>query len=436
MKHYSKRLYSKFRTRAVKGLETDSFYEYFTRALGAGVKFYGQKHERLRKKIDETWVDALYGSIPALDTIVNRPKKFIEREEVVVPIELARKVGADSVKHLSTHTHLISSVDPAGNVTPNKIMNIYNEESYNLYENRFIVTLIQKACSFVDSRYDAIMAAIGEEFQSTLKVDSSFCDQGETLEYSLQLKLHQNQEYLGSGGESADIVAKIEHIRLVYNSFKRSELYVGLVGCTLVKSPISRTNLMMKNANFKRCYDLWNFLEKYREPGFVVDREEREGEFAPGYVAELNAMILFSYLIMKNSLEAAHNKAADVAVKKRRAVKPKFKSKTVGEHAPDYDVRRPELKPVPRVRLAQSAEGLRSQDDIILAALAKALGEQQVLLALEHSLRAELHRQEARRAEKRRREETILGLLGDFLREGEQAWASCAANSKQKRAAG
>ena len=67
MKHNVNKLYSKFKTRALKTLDTDSFHEYFMKAVNSGVRFYGQKNELIVKKIDETWVNALYNAIPDID---------------------------------------------------------------------------------------------------------------------------------------------------------------------------------------------------------------------------------------------------------------------------------------------------------------------------------------------------------------------------------
>lgn len=392
MKHYSKELYTKFKTSVLSVLEMDSFHEYFIKVVESGVRSYAQKNEKLIKRIDEKWVNALHDTIPALDEIINKPRKFIEREEVIVPVELARKVGADSVKHLATHTQFISEVDDAGNVTPNKIMNIYNEESYNLYENRFIITLIQKACNFVDQRYDAVMLMTGDEFQSALKVGSDFSDNDEKLEYNLSLKLHQGPAYLGSENNNAAILQKIEHIRLMYTSFKRSEFFKSMVGCTPIKSPVSKTNLIMKNPQFKECYDLWGFLEEYTDPGYSVELHESDEDFDPEYVDELNVMILFNYLIMKNNLDNAYNKPAVVTGKKMSVIKPKFQSKMIGETAPDYNIPKAELKQIPEETISHGSIASKSQEDAILAALAKFLGEEQILSALEKALSAELNK--------------------------------------------
>jgi len=417
MKHLSKRLYSKFKNRAIKTLESDEFYEHFMKVVDSGVRFYGQKNEGIIKKIDETWVNALYEAIPSLDIIINKPRMVIEREEVIVPVELARKVGADSVKHLSTHTQYINKVDDDGSVIPSKIMNIYCEESFAIYENRFVMTLLQRVCGFVDQRYDNIMDALGEEFRSALKVEASFSDKGEKVDYNLSFNLHQGHDYFDSKKENIDVVQRIEHIRLMYNSFKRSEFYQKLMGCTLVKPPISRTNLMMKNPHFKKCYDLWNFLEKYHYPGFIIEKREIDEDFSDEYVSELNVMILFNYLIMKNNLETENNRPAEINKKKLRVVKPKFKKKNIGEKPSDDDTEQPELKETPEIKITQNFSGVKSREEMILSILFKFLREEQIINYIEKSLKLEVYKKETKENEKARKEELVQMILQKIFEE-------------------
>jgi len=386
--NYIKNLYNEFETKIKNILEPDVFCQYFTDAIGSGVRFYGQKNKRILKNIDTEWVDALYDALIPLDEITSKPKKFIEREEVIVPIELARKTGADSVKHLSTHTQFISQVND-GNVVPNKIMNTYNEESFNLYENRFIYYLIIKACEFVDQRYDTLLGLKGDEFESVLKVDSSFSDNDEKVDYNLSLKLHQGSDYLGSGDENAGILEKIEYIRSMFNSFKQTEFFNSLIGCRKVKSPISRTNLLMKNRFFKKCYDLWNFLEQYREAGYSIEEHEIDWEFDQKYIDDLNMMILLNYVIMKNNLADIHNKPVELSDNEPLIIRPEIENNMVDEADPDYSLEQTEINRVAEEEIVLTSPVQADQEGVILAALVRALDDERILNALEKALMAE-----------------------------------------------
>ena len=86
-------------------------------------------------KYDEEWIDKIEYAIPYLNKIFENPKKFIIGEDEILNIEKTRKVTVESIKHLSKHTNFISEFDEeSGKVTPNKLLNVLKEETYNIYE--------------------------------------------------------------------------------------------------------------------------------------------------------------------------------------------------------------------------------------------------------------------------------------------------------------
>jgi predicted component of viral defense system (DUF524 family) len=91
---------------------------------------------------DTSWIDSIEETIPYLDNIIRNPRKFIVQEEDIIPIEKTKKVTQESIKHLAQHTSLIQDVDEDGTVMPLKLLNVYKEETVDLYENRFINSLL------------------------------------------------------------------------------------------------------------------------------------------------------------------------------------------------------------------------------------------------------------------------------------------------------
>jgi predicted component of viral defense system (DUF524 family) len=57
---------------------------------------------------------------------------------------------------LAEHTEFVRSVDAKGNVTPERILSISTEEDVQIYENRFVMTLIKKLIIFIEKRYNFI----------------------------------------------------------------------------------------------------------------------------------------------------------------------------------------------------------------------------------------------------------------------------------------
>ena len=134
-------------------LKSDFTYNYINESLKDADKgedtLEGKTNEKV---IDMDWVEAIEETLPYIQKAIDEQRRFIKQVENVVRIELAKKVGPDSVKHLSQHTNFIAKVED-GMVTPNKILTVEREESFAIYENRVLMTLIRKALRFVDDKY-------------------------------------------------------------------------------------------------------------------------------------------------------------------------------------------------------------------------------------------------------------------------------------------
>ena len=89
------------------------------------------------------WLDEFENACPRIDIIVRNAKVTLIQEANVELIEKATRITVESVKDLAKHTNYINEVDQkSGDVKPGKILNIRNEETFNIYENRFLYTLI------------------------------------------------------------------------------------------------------------------------------------------------------------------------------------------------------------------------------------------------------------------------------------------------------
>ena len=170
-----------------KMLQSEQFYSDFQKKLKVARPIIKLSKKQRTKSFDLEWVEMIEDSIVSLDNIVRNPRKFIVQEEDIVDISLARAISTESVKHLAQHTNFISSVDEDGMVTPNKILNVTKEESFEVYENRFIYTLLRNLNNFISRRMDAIKAAYINDNVLELNVDTSIFTGKTRVFYKLDL---------------------------------------------------------------------------------------------------------------------------------------------------------------------------------------------------------------------------------------------------------
>lgn len=270
-----KQRYKKYVTSINKMLASEEFYESFRKRLRAAKPNVTLQKKKRTKQFDMKWIETIEECIPNLDNIVRNPRKFIVIEEDIVDISLARSISTESVKHLAQHTNLIASVDKEGNVTPNKILNTTKEESFEIYENRFIYTLLKNIANFVSRRMDAIKAAYVNDRVLELDVDASLFTGKTRVFYNLELvgSLPINEEENIENAEDLAIVERVSKLQRIINDFLGSPFAKQMVSSAPVRPPITRTNVILKNPDFKKALVLWQFIESYSKMGFTVENK-------------------------------------------------------------------------------------------------------------------------------------------------------------------
>ncbi|MBQ6687124.1 MAG: DUF2357 domain-containing protein [Bacilli bacterium] len=206
------------------------------------------------------WVDVFLEYIPYLDAIVRNPRRFIQTDELLVQIEKAKKISEESIKHLAQHTHLIRSVDEEDVPQPSKILNIYKEETYDIYENRFIATLIRNLYIFITMQYDKMKEIEINEDGAEKSVVYKTKTLIDNEEYTSTLRIEVKEKT-----ETIDLRAvkdKIDGLYDVIVQFKKSDLMKQLERAQPVRSPIRKTNAILKDTQLNKCLELWEVLEK------------------------------------------------------------------------------------------------------------------------------------------------------------------------------
>ncbi len=234
-----------------------------------------------RVEFDYTWLEKIEETIEDLDTIVRNPRKFIVQEEEIVPIELSKRVSLESIRHLAQHTNLIQEYDEkTDTLTPSKILNVNKEESYDIYENRFIYSLLINLGMFLARRVDLSKEGSSVKNNKVINYHGSTHVGNEEVEIKLEMTSKLFEDLVGRDPNGLDLTERIERVQLIISDFMKSafikELAAGHV--MMVKSPIRKTNVILKNTNFQKALELWEFIERYNvnDKTEVVDNKKYE----------------------------------------------------------------------------------------------------------------------------------------------------------------
>lgn len=338
-------LYLKYVNKVGKTLENDRYFQYLFEMVQAGSTTLRQNHTVLHKQVDERWLGVIEESLDALNRITEHPRRFVTSNEEVVPVALARKITADSVRHLSMNTQFIAS-SKDGEIQPTKILNVTVEETYDLYENRFIYHLIQRLVTFIDKRTDVIFWSTGDETCNTLQMHSKVDDAYEQIEYKLEMKVKNTQSFAENDSDNMSVFMRIDRVRRMVMALRTSAFCDLMKGCARVRSPIQRTNTIMKDPDYRVCYRLWQFLESYDEVGYSIEEQDTPLEFDEEYQIQLFSNLITNYTVFKSLLEADPRKLSEIPPKRKKITKPKFIKKIQEEIVTDYNIPDVEVRKV------------------------------------------------------------------------------------------
>ena len=338
-------LYEKYTTQVEESLEDDRYFQYLFEMIQAGDNTLQQKNRVLHKVVDERWLATVEEGIESIFNIVDKPRRFIKTSEEVVPVALAKKITADSVKHLSQNTQFINQ-NAEGEIHPTKVLNITTEESFDLYENRFVYHLIQRLFAFVDKRTDVIFWSTGDETCNVMSMESKVDDAYEEISYKVEMTIKNRQSYVENDTDHRDLFKRIDRVRRMSRTLRQSAFCEIMKGCAKVHSPIQRTNLMMKDPDYRACYKLWQFIEGYDEVGYTIEEQDSALQFDEEYLLQMYINFITNYTVFKSLLEADPRKMTEIATEKRPPVKPKFVKKIEEQIVEDRDIPEVEIRKV------------------------------------------------------------------------------------------
>ena len=295
----------------IKGMLKGQVEKEIFDALAAGKNTY-LRYDRLQSSsFDSSWIEMIEGVIFDLGEIIANPRMTTKVEGNIVPVELARKTGAESVQHLSSHTQYIKEIDEYGNVIPSKIMTMVSEDDLHTYENRFIATLVRRLVLFIEKRYEVVSEFAELRNQEVLMFKNKSIVNGAEVEIETKVKI----AYKSDDKEALKSSAYIDRIKQIRNYvlyFYNSSFMRQLKTERDVRNPILQTNIIRKNPKYHHCYEVYRFIETYDRLGVNYKVDENYSLFNEEEINELNHTLFANFVtlrgkdISKNHKEIKH----------------------------------------------------------------------------------------------------------------------------------
>ena len=221
--------------------------------------------------IDEEWVTEIEKGLVFIEKAIKEDRQFILSQGEVVPIEKVKSVSKESVQHLARHSDLITEYEEGEDIIPDKLYTVERLNDYTVYENRFLYMLLCYLRDFVSLRYSNIIDATNK-YDAVLTFNKDFMIGKEKITYTLHLHdVRQDDEYLKSHNAAKAIIDRIMLILKAILSFLATPLMEYQAKVPMIKPPITKTNVLKMNNNFKGAVALYDYIISYDKQGYNID---------------------------------------------------------------------------------------------------------------------------------------------------------------------
>lgn len=232
----------------------------------------GYRVTTTRCVLDETWIDAIRRGLPEVERAIEEQRRFLRSHREIVRIDKAKQVTTESIRHLSQHSHYISNIQD-GDIVPKQLLVLEREDTFAVYENRFLYTLLNLLSAFVEKRYQDIMRLCrSAAWKVTLKGDTDDSKQG--CRYELHMTLRGQRLPSWAKAQFQQVQESIYGFRKTIDALLNCQLMKRLKNTQPVPSPIVRTNVIKQNTHFRAALELFEFIERYRQTGYQLFKEE------------------------------------------------------------------------------------------------------------------------------------------------------------------
>ena len=264
--------------------------------------------------VDEEWIEAIEKGLVHVEKAIKEERQFIHSNGEVIPIEKVKQVSKDSVEHLARHSSLITRIPEGPDLIPDQLYTVERLSDYAVYENRFLYMLLCYLRDFVTLRYQNILD-LTNRYNGRLSVEHLVKGTGRTVELSIDLKeTRRDDPYLRKHNPARALIDRIDLILKSILAFLATPLMESAAKVAMLKPPITKTNVLKMDNNFKGAVALYEYIVSYDGDGYTVTEEVQTIDPFEGDLAEdmAEAELLLSFLTYRYGLDLGNELKAEL----------------------------------------------------------------------------------------------------------------------------
>jgi hypothetical protein len=196
-------------------------------------------------------------------------------------------------------------------VVPRKVLTTFSEQEFATYENRFLVSLILRLVDFVETRYRIIIENVESYVKDHVNMNSTFEIEGTEVKLDIDMVIKKDQDN-NLNVHNREILERIKKLHGMINGFRSSQFVRDLEKTKRVNPPIMKTNVILKNPDFRNCYTLWLFIDKYSNLFYDVKVKEKSIGIEENFASSVSRLALMTYAVVQSNAEERLEKFENV----------------------------------------------------------------------------------------------------------------------------
>lgn len=222
--------------------------------------------------VDEEWIKVIEKGLVYVAKAIGEDRQFIRNTGDVFPIEKIRKVSQDSIVDLAKHSNYITRLpeDEADLLVPDKLLMIQRENDYHIYENRVVYATLSYLRDFIAIRLNAI-SDISNRYEGKVFVERRIDLGYRSIDLKMEMdEIQKEDPYEISNNQHLSVIARLNQILNETMMLLRTRLMSDVSKAPLVSKPITKTNVLRMNINFRESLALFDYISGYNEDGYTI----------------------------------------------------------------------------------------------------------------------------------------------------------------------
>lgn len=220
-------------------------------------------------KIEEDFIKEIEEGLIFVEKAIFEERQFIRSDGDVVNIEKVKKTSKDSVEHLSKNSNFITRLPEEGEtLIPDKLYIVEKLSDYAVYENRFLYLLLTTLRDFLDTRISRIKEKV-TTYHAKMDLKKEIKFNNRNVSYNLEFSdTYNNDPYLTKKYYNIPLIKRLENSYYTVEALLRTALMVEVSKAQPLKPPVTKTNVLRMNPNFKIAMSLYEYINSYTKDGY------------------------------------------------------------------------------------------------------------------------------------------------------------------------